>query len=195
MILEDISKGVVNAVGYEYGLPSPNRWTECAYYPTLEDMLRACVIDFRGSWDTHLPLVDFSYNNSYHSSIKYALFEAYTDEIRFGKKGKLTPRYVRPFEIVEQVSSIAYHLRLPQEINSIHNMFNVSNLKKCLADANLHVPLEEIKISDNLHFVEEHVEIVDHEVKKLNQEGLQSTRSVEILSEERNSHGSEKINS
>ncbi|GKD33791.1 hypothetical protein Tco_1249300, partial [Tanacetum coccineum] len=91
--------------------------------------------------------------------------------VRFGKKGKLTPRYVGPFEIVEQVSSVAYHLRLPQELNCIHYTFHVPYLKKCLADENLQVPLEEIKISDKLHFVEEPIEIVDHEVKKLNQEG------------------------
>nr|GEX70245.1 putative reverse transcriptase domain-containing protein [Tanacetum cinerariifolium] len=75
--------------------------------------------------------------------------------VRFDKKGKLAPRFVGPFEIVEQVDSVAYRLRLPQELNKIHNMFHVSNLKKCLADTNLQVPLEEIKISDKLHIIEE----------------------------------------
>ncbi|GKB09975.1 putative reverse transcriptase domain-containing protein [Tanacetum coccineum] len=206
---------------------------------TLEDMLRACAIDFGGNWDTHLPLVEFSYNNSYHSSVKCAPFEALygkkcrtpiawvevgesklfgpeivqetTDKImqikerlkvvrdrqksnadnrrkplefsfgvkvqlkvsprkgvvHFGKRIKLSPRYVGPFEIVERVSPVAYRLRLPQELVGVHDMFHVSNLKKCLADVNLHVPLEEVKIDNKLHFVEEPMEIIDREVKKL----------------------------
>ncbi|GJS41639.1 putative reverse transcriptase domain-containing protein [Tanacetum coccineum] len=168
----------------------------------LEDMLKACVIDFGGSWDVHLPLAEFSYNNSYHLSIRCALFEALygrkfrspvlwaeigeskligpelvqetTDKvspwegvIRFGKKGKLASRYVGPFEILERVGPLAYRLRLPEELSSAHDIFHVSNLKKCLADANLHVPLDEIKIDKTLRFVEEPVEIMDHEVKSL----------------------------
>ncbi|GKF43555.1 hypothetical protein Tco_0130107 [Tanacetum coccineum] len=74
-----------------------------------------------------------------------------------------------PFEIVERVGPVAYRLILPQELSSIHDTFHVSNLKKCLADTNLQVPMEEIKINDKLHFVEELVEIVDREVKKLKQ--------------------------
>ncbi|GJY24436.1 hypothetical protein Tco_0398094 [Tanacetum coccineum] len=206
---------------------------------TLEDMLRACAIDFGGNWDTHLPLVEFSYNNSYHSSVKCAPFEALygrncrtpitwaevgesklfgleivqetTDKIvqikerlkaardrqksntdnhqkplefsvgdkvllkvsprkgvvHFGKRSKLSPRYVGPFEIVERVGPVAYRLRLPQELVGVHDTFHVSNLKKCLADVTLHVPLEEVKINDKLHFVEEPMEIMDREVKKL----------------------------
>ncbi|GJY48964.1 mutator type transposase [Tanacetum coccineum] len=153
---------------------------------TLEDMLRACVIDFGGNWDVHLPLVKFSYNNSYYSSIQCAPFKAlygrkflikeklkaardrqksYVDNrrkplefevgdqvllkvspwkgvLRFGKKGKLAP-------------------------SEVHDTFHVSNLKKCLADANLHVPMDEIKIDKTLHFAEEPVEIMDREVKTL----------------------------
>ncbi|GJW61702.1 putative reverse transcriptase domain-containing protein [Tanacetum coccineum] len=87
--------------------------------------------------------------------------------VRFGKKGKLAPRYVGPFEIFERIGSVAYRLRLPQELNGIHDTFHVSNLKKCLTDASLHVPLEEIKIDKTLRFVEELVEIMDREIKKL----------------------------
>ncbi|GJS29128.1 reverse transcriptase domain-containing protein [Tanacetum coccineum] len=180
---------------------------------TLEDMLRAYAIDFGGNWDTHLPLVEFLYSNSYHSSVKCAPFEALygrrsrtpvawvevgesklfgleiiqetTDNImqikerlkaardsqkgmvRFGKRSKLSPKYVGPFEIVERVSPIAYRLLLPQDLIGIYDTFHVSNLKKCLADVNLHVPLEEVKIDDKLHFVEEPMEIMDREVKKL----------------------------
>ncbi|GJZ00964.1 putative reverse transcriptase domain-containing protein [Tanacetum coccineum] len=62
------------------------------------------------------------------------------------KKGKLAPRYVGRFEIFERIGPIAYRLRLPQELSSVHGIIHVSNLKKCLADANLHVPLEEIRV-------------------------------------------------
>nr|GEV00680.1 putative reverse transcriptase domain-containing protein [Tanacetum cinerariifolium] len=189
--------------------------------------------------DTHLPLVEFSYNNSYHSSIKCAPFEAlygrkcqtpiawtevregkllgpeivqettdkivqikerlkvardcqksYADKrrkplefsvsdkvllkvsprkgmVRFGKRSKLSPRYVGPFDIVERIDLVAYQLRLPKELVGVHDMFYVSNLKKCLADVNLHVPLDEVKVDDKLRFVEEPIEILDRGVKKL----------------------------
>ncbi|GKA35956.1 putative reverse transcriptase domain-containing protein [Tanacetum coccineum] len=206
---------------------------------TLEDMLRACIIDFGGSWDVHLPLAEFSYNNNYHSSIRCAPFEALyrikcrspvlcaeigesslighelvqetTDKVvlikeklkaardhqnsyadnrrkllefevgdkvllkvspwkgvmRFGKRGKLAPRYVGPFEILERIGPVAYRLRLPKELSEVHDTFHVSNLKKYVADANLHVPLDEINVDKTLHFVEKPVEIIDREVKTL----------------------------
>ncbi|GJW27176.1 putative reverse transcriptase domain-containing protein [Tanacetum coccineum] len=181
---------------------------------TLEDMLRACVIDFGKGWVNHLPLVEFSYNNSYHASIKAAPFEAlysrkcrspvcwaevrqvqltslkivqettekiiqikqrmqvtrdrqksYADlkckrmefqvgdkvmlkvspwkwVIRFGKRGKLNPRYVGPFKVLEKVIFVAYKLELSQELSRVHNTFHVSNLKKCYADEPLAVSLE-----------------------------------------------------
>ncbi|GJQ92628.1 putative reverse transcriptase domain-containing protein [Tanacetum coccineum] len=179
---------------------------------TLEDMLRACIMDFRESWDVHLPLVEFSYNNSYHSSVRRASFEAlygrkchlpilwakvgegqligpkivqettekisqikdrlktalspWNGVVRFGKKGKLAPRFVGPFEITKRIGPIAYRLRLPQELNGVHDTFHVSNLKKCLADLTLQIPLEEIQVDAKLNFVEL-VEILEHEFKKL----------------------------
>ncbi|GKE60374.1 putative reverse transcriptase domain-containing protein [Tanacetum coccineum] len=185
---------------------------------TLEDILRACVLDFRGSWDVHLPLVEFSYNNSYHSSLRCAPFEAlygrkcrspimwagigegqligpdlksYADKrrkplefsvgdyvllkvspwkvvVRFGKKRKLAPKFVRPFEIIEKVGPVAYKLDLPEELDGVHDTFHVSNLKKCLADPRLKVPLDEIQVDAKLNFVEEPVEILEKEFKKLN---------------------------
>nr|GEW78797.1 putative reverse transcriptase domain-containing protein [Tanacetum cinerariifolium] len=87
--------------------------------------------------------------------------------VRFGKKGKLAPRYVGPFEILERIGLVAYRLRLPEELSNVHDTFHVSNLKKCLANANLHVPLDEIKVDKTLRFVEELVEIMDREIKKL----------------------------
>ncbi|GKA01151.1 hypothetical protein Tco_0673816 [Tanacetum coccineum] len=87
--------------------------------------------------------------------------------VRFGKKGKLATRYVGPFEILERIGLVAYRLRLPEELNSVHDTFHVSNLKKCLGNVNLHVSLNEIKIDKTLRFVEEPVEIMDREIKSL----------------------------
>ncbi|GKE90996.1 putative reverse transcriptase domain-containing protein [Tanacetum coccineum] len=130
---------------------------------TLEDMLHACAIDFRKGWVNHLPLVEFSYNNSYHASIKAAPFEAlyvgdkvmlkvspWKGVIRFGKQGKLNPRYVGPFKVLEKDGSIAYKLELPEELSRVHNTFHVSNLKKCYADEPLAVPLDGLHLDDKL---------------------------------------------
>ncbi|GKF06341.1 hypothetical protein Tco_0037009 [Tanacetum coccineum] len=73
-------------------------------------------------------------------------------------KGKLAPRYVGPFEILERIGPVAYRLRLPEELSGVHDTFHLSNLKKCLADASLHVPLDKIKVDKILRFVEEPVE-------------------------------------
>ena len=73
---------------------------------------------------------------------------------RFGKRGKLAPRYVGPFKIIERVGNVAYQLELPPELSNIHPTFHVSNLKKCLAEENLHVPLEDIQIDESMHFIE-----------------------------------------
>ncbi|KAI3797918.1 hypothetical protein L1987_33182 [Smallanthus sonchifolius] len=206
---------------------------------TLEDMLRACVIDFGANWDSHLPLIEFSYNNSYHTSINMAPFEAlygrkcrspicwneigeaqitgpeliqetsdkiiqicdnirtarsqqksYADKrrkplefqvgdlvllkvspwkgvIRFGKKGKLSPRYVGPFKILESIGKVAYKLDLPPSLGNMHPTFHVSNLKKCLTDEDLHIPLDDVHIDETMHFVERPVEIIDREIKQL----------------------------
>ncbi|GJZ37191.1 putative reverse transcriptase domain-containing protein [Tanacetum coccineum] len=87
--------------------------------------------------------------------------------VRFGKKGKLTPRFVGPFEIIEKVGTVAYRLDLPEELNGVHDTFHVSNLKKCLADPTLKVPLDEIQVDAKLNFGEEPVEILEKEFKKL----------------------------
>ncbi|GKA21833.1 putative reverse transcriptase domain-containing protein [Tanacetum coccineum] len=107
---------------------------------TLEDILRACLIDFGSSWDRHLLLVDFSYNNSYHTSIKAASYEAL-----YGQKSR--------------VGLVAYTLELAEELRGIHSTFHVSNLKKCLAEGDIVVLMDEIQLDDKLHMIEELVEI------------------------------------
>ncbi|KAJ9541625.1 LOW QUALITY PROTEIN: hypothetical protein OSB04_028131 [Centaurea solstitialis] len=206
---------------------------------TLEDMLRACVMDFGGSWEDHLPLIEFAYNNSYHSSIEAAPYEilygrkcrtplcwnevgekqltgpevvqitsdkinqvrerlktardrqkSYADKrrkdiefqvgdqvllkvspwkgvIRFGKKGKLSPRYTRPYKITERIGAVAYKLDLPVELGGVHNTFHVSNLRKCLADPETAIPLQDIEVDQKLNFVEEPVAVTDRKIRKL----------------------------
>ncbi|GKA20583.1 putative reverse transcriptase domain-containing protein [Tanacetum coccineum] len=139
---------------------------------TLKDMLCACVIDFGNGWVKHLTLVEFSYNNSYHASIKAAPFEAlYGFALERGRTfwqtGEVKPRYVRPFKVLKNVGAVSYKLELPQELSRVHNTFHVSNLKKCYSDDPLVVPLEGLQVDDKLYFVEEPVEIMDREVKQL----------------------------
>ncbi|GJU12497.1 putative reverse transcriptase domain-containing protein [Tanacetum coccineum] len=208
---------------------------------TLEDMVRACVLDFRKGWDKHLSLVEFSYNNSYHTSIKAAPFEtlyrrkcrlpicwaevgdsqltgpeiihetterivqikshiqaacdrqkSYADVrrkplefqvgdkvmlkvspwkgvIHFGKREKLNPRYIGPFKIIAKVETVAYRLELPKKLSRVYSTFHVSKLKKCRANEPLAIPLDEIQVDDKLNFIEEPVENMDREVKRLKQ--------------------------
>ncbi|GJT19750.1 putative reverse transcriptase domain-containing protein [Tanacetum coccineum] len=169
---------------------------------TLEDILRACVMDFGGSWDTHLPLIEFSYNNSCHTSIKGAPFEAlygqkcrspviwtevgesqligpeivqettekivqirerlktassrqksYADKRRKPLEYQVGDRVllkVSPWKGVECVGPVAYRLKLPQELSCVHDTFHVSNLKRCLAEPDVQVPLDETEIDENL---------------------------------------------
>ncbi|GKA88135.1 putative reverse transcriptase domain-containing protein [Tanacetum coccineum] len=183
---------------------------------TLEDMLRACVIDFGKGWVNHLPLVEFSYNNSYHASIKAAPFEALYGRkchspvcwVGVGEVQLTGPKIVqettekiiqikqriqavcdrqksyaelkrKPMEfqvedrvmlkVLEKVGSIAYKRKLPQELSRVHNMFHVSNLKKCYANEPLVVPFDGLHFDDKLQFIEEPIEIIDWEVKRLRQ--------------------------
>nr|GEU49138.1 putative reverse transcriptase domain-containing protein [Tanacetum cinerariifolium] len=171
---------------------------------TLEDMLRACVLDFEGSWDVHLPLTEVgegqligpklvqettekisqikdrltacdlqkSYADKRRKPLEFSVGDnvllkvsPWKGVVRFGKKGKLAPRFVGPFEIIEKVGPVAYRLDLPKELNGVHDTFHVSNLKKCLDDLTLQVPLDEIPIHAKLNFVEEPVEILEREFK------------------------------
>ncbi|KAH0669343.1 hypothetical protein KY285_023504 [Solanum tuberosum] len=215
---------------------------------TLEDMLSACVIDFKGNWDDHLPLIEFAYNNNYHSSIQMAPYEAlygrrcrspigwfevgevgligpdlvhqamekvkviqerlktaqsrqksYTDVrrralefevddwvylkvspmngvMRFGKKGKLSPRYIGPYRIAKKIGKVAYELELPQELAAVHLVFHVSMLKKCMGDTSLIIPTEDIRIKDSLSYEEIPVQILDRQVRKLRTKEVASVK-------------------
>ncbi|GKF86822.1 hypothetical protein Tco_0254649, partial [Tanacetum coccineum] len=87
--------------------------------------------------------------------------------IRFGKRGKLNPRYIGPFKILAKVGTVAYRLELPEQLSRVHSTFHVSNLKKCFSDKPLAISLDEIQIDDKLNFIEEPFEIMDREVKRL----------------------------
>ncbi|GJT56783.1 putative reverse transcriptase domain-containing protein [Tanacetum coccineum] len=89
--------------------------------------------------------------------------------IRFGKRGKLNPRYIGPFKILDRIGLVAYKLELPEELSNVHSTFHVSNLKKCLSDESLVIPMKELRLDDKLNFVEEPIEIIDREVKQLRQ--------------------------
>ncbi|GKA10497.1 hypothetical protein Tco_0689930 [Tanacetum coccineum] len=89
--------------------------------------------------------------------------------VHFGKRGKLNPRYVGPFKVLEKIGTVSYKLKLPQELSRVHNTFHVSNLKKCYFDEPLAVSLEGLHVDDKLYFVEEPIEIMDREVKRLKQ--------------------------
>lgn len=200
---------------------------------TLEDMLRACVMDFGGSWDERLPMIEFSYNNSYHASIGMAPYEAlygrkcrsplcwsdisesltlgpemieetirqvrliqenmkaaqdrqksYADQnrrvvefevgekallkvsptkgvMRFGRKGKLSPRYIGPYEVLKRIGEVAYQLALPMELANVHNVFHVSQLRKYIHDPNHVIQPESIELDESLTSKERPIKILD----------------------------------
>lgn len=206
---------------------------------TLEDMLRSCVLSWKGSWEDHLPLVEFAYNNSYHASIRSAPFEAlygrkcrsplcwdsvgerailgpdwvqqttdrvseirkrmlaaqsrqksYADVrrralefevgdqvllrvsptkgiVRFGTKGKLSPRYIGPFLILARVGKLAYRLELPESMNGVHDVFHVSMLRKYLKDPEHHIKLEPVTIEQDLTFEARPVKILEESERVL----------------------------
>nr|GEW86706.1 putative reverse transcriptase domain, ribonuclease H-like domain, aspartic peptidase domain protein [Tanacetum cinerariifolium] len=125
---------------------------------TLEDMLRAC----KSYGDKRRKPLKFSVGD-------YVLLKVspWKGVVRFGKKGKLAPRFVRPFEIIEKVGPVVYRFDLPEELEGVHDTFHVLKLKKCLADQTLQLSLDEIRVNDNLNFVEEPVEIMARVFKKL----------------------------
>ncbi|KAD3069391.1 hypothetical protein E3N88_37271 [Mikania micrantha] len=153
---------------------------------TLEDMLRACIIDFGGSWDDYLPLAEFSYNNSYHSSIGMPPYEMLygrkCHQIRAHLKAaqdrqkSYADKRRRPIEF--QVGDFVLLKVSPwkDELSGIHNTFHVSYLRKCLADESAYVPLEDLEIDDKLNYVEKPVAILDRKVKQLRNKSLNQVK-------------------
>ena len=205
----------------------------------VEDMLRSCMLDFKGNWSNHFPLVEFAYNNSYQASIGMAPYEAlygrpcrsptcwleagesslfgpeivrkttekiqlirerrrraqsrhksYADRqrrplefqegdyvflkvspkkgvFRFGKKGKLAPRYIGPFEVIKVVGKATYQLQLPAQWFEVHDIFHVSMLRKCLSDVMPVMNLEDIEVQDGVTYEEQPVRILDTKEKVL----------------------------
>ena len=208
----------------------------------LEDLLRACVIDFGGSWEDHLHLAEFSYNNSYQASLGMSPFEAlygrpcrspacwvepgnrlvlgpdmiqeasdkvdfikkrlktaqsrqtsYADArrrdisfavgdyvylrvspmwgvIRFGKTGKLAPRFIGPFPILERIGTLAYRVSLPDWLPGVHDVFHVSQLRKHVHDPDLVVEeaaQQDIDITPELALKREPLKIVGKETREL----------------------------
>ncbi|KAL0540282.1 hypothetical protein IC582_024516 [Cucumis melo] len=205
----------------------------------LEDMLRACALEFPGSWDSHLHLMEFAYNNSYQATIGMTPFEAlygrccrspvcwgevgeqrlmgpelvqstneaiqkirsrmhtaqsrqksYADVrrkdlefeigdkvflkvapmngvLRFERRGKLSPRFVGPFEILERIGPVAYRLALPPSLSTVHDVFHVSMLRKYVPDPSHVVDYEPLEIDEKLSYIEQPVEVLAREVKTL----------------------------
>ncbi|GJX07836.1 putative reverse transcriptase domain-containing protein [Tanacetum coccineum] len=188
-ILAITAISIRNAAGFEYCLPSPDRcfvWKEMSNAQAWAEVGESQLIGPEIVQETTAKIVQIkermktardcqkSYVDNRRKPLEFSVGDKvllkvspWKGVVRFGKRSKLLPRYVGPFEVVERVGPVAYRLRLPQELVGIHDTLHVSNLKKCLADVNLHVPLEEIKIDDKLRFVEEPIEIMDREVKNL----------------------------
>ncbi|GJY95427.1 putative reverse transcriptase domain-containing protein [Tanacetum coccineum] len=144
---------------------------------TLEDMLRAYAAPFEALYGRKCrsPICWSEVGDSQLTGPKLIrektekIVSPWKGVIHFGKRRKLSLRNVGPFKIIDRVGPVAYKLELPRELQGIHNTFHVLNLKKCLADENQIIPLEEIQLDDKLHFIEEPVEIMDCEVKQLKQ--------------------------
>ncbi|KAI5350328.1 hypothetical protein L3X38_003219 [Prunus dulcis] len=165
---------------------------------TLEDMLRSCVLQMKDAWDSHLALVEFAYNNSYHASIEMAPYKALygrqcrtsicwnevgdkklerVDSIRattekkgvmrFGKHGKLSPRYIGPYEITKCIGAVAYRLALPAELSRVHDVFHVSMHRKYMSDPSHVLEYQPVELEEDLSYEEQPVQILDRKEQML----------------------------
>ncbi|XP_059289532.1 uncharacterized protein LOC132043068 [Lycium ferocissimum] len=155
-------------------------------------MLRVCAIDFSGYWDQFLLLAEIAYNNSYNSSIDMAPFVALYDRrcrspvllkispmksvIRLGKRGKLSPRYIGPFEIIDRVGNVTYELALPPGLAGVNQAFYISMLKKHHADGTYICHCDSILLDENLTYEEVPIVILDRQVQKLRSKEIPSLK-------------------
>ncbi|KAA3487359.1 reverse transcriptase [Gossypium australe] len=198
----------------------------------IEDMFRCCVLEFEGSWEKYLPLVEFAYNNNFQSSIKMAPYEAFYGHrcrtllywtelnekqihgidlvreiegkvkrksyadlkrkeiefqvgdkvflkvsswkkiLRFCRKGKLSLRFIGPYEVIERIGPVAYQLALPAELERIHNVFHVSMLRHYRSDPLSIISPTEVEIRPNMNYGEEPIKILAREVKQLRNKSI-----------------------
>ncbi|GKB93106.1 hypothetical protein Tco_0979243 [Tanacetum coccineum] len=184
VVLADAAESVRDAIGFEYCLSSSDGWTKSPVLwaeigegnlirPELvlemtdkvvliKENLKATRVHQKSYTDKRRKPLEFEVGNRVLLRVS-----PWKGVVHFGNMGKLAPKYVGAFEILKRIGLVAYRLRLPEEFNSVHDTFHVSNLKKCLADANFHVPLDEINVDKTLRFVKEPVDIMDGEIKKL----------------------------
>nr|GEV36007.1 putative reverse transcriptase domain-containing protein [Tanacetum cinerariifolium] len=177
VVLVDATKSVRDAIRFECCLASSSGWTRdwessltgLKLVQETTDKVVLVKEKPKAARDRQMSYVDYGRQPLEFEVGDRAFLKVtpWKGVVRFRKKGKLAPRYVGPFEILERIGLVAYMSRLPKELNSVHDTFHVSNTKRCLADANLHMPLDEIKVDKTLHFVEEPIDIMDQEIKKL----------------------------
>nr|GEY11761.1 hypothetical protein [Tanacetum cinerariifolium]GEY46631.1 hypothetical protein [Tanacetum cinerariifolium] len=139
-----------------------DRLTKSAHFPPMrkdykmDRLARLYLNEFIAKHGVPISII-----SDHDSCFTSRFWQSMQKELGTRKKGKLTPRFVGPFEITERIDPVAYRLRLPQELNNVHDTFHVSNLKKCLVDQTKHVTLEEIQVDAKLNFLEEPVEILE----------------------------------
>ncbi|WMV18378.1 hypothetical protein MTR67_011763 [Solanum verrucosum] len=96
--------------------------------------------------------------------------------MRFGKKGKLSPRYIRPYQISKRIGNVPYELELPQELVEVHMVFHISMLKKCMSDPSFIIPTEHFEINDSLSYEDIPVQILDRQICNLRTKKVASVK-------------------
>ncbi|XP_010669206.2 uncharacterized protein LOC104886455 [Beta vulgaris subsp. vulgaris] len=127
---------------------------------TLEDMLRAWALEFQGSWEDRLDLSQFEVGEKVLLKVS-----PIKGVMRFGMKGKLSPKFIGPYEILERIGEVAYRLALPPEIARVHNVFHISQLRRSISDPSHVLTPDDLQLEDNLSYVEVPMKILDSKVR------------------------------